>query len=89
MTAQAAMQDQGGDATARVLALVQPVLARKGRPEAAPDQDLREAGLSSLDTVNLMLAVEGAFDLFIPEAEMTPDNFRSARTVAGLVERLR
>jgi acyl carrier protein len=93
MTAQTAIEHQADGASAsalaQVLVLIDPVLARKGRPAASADQDLREAGLSSLDTVNLMLAVEGAFDLFIPEAEMTPENFRSARAIAGLVERLR
>ena len=81
-------QDGGGDRVARVLALVDAMLARKGRPAAGPTQDLREAGLSSLDTVNLMLAVEGAFDLFIPQGDMTPENFRSADAIARLVDRL-
>ena len=49
---------------------------------------LRDAGLSSLDTVNLMLAVEGEFDLFIPQGEMTPENFHSAARIAALLERL-
>ena len=45
-------------------------------------------GLSSLDTVNLMLAVEGEFDLFLPQVEMTPENFRSVLAIATLVDRL-
>ena len=89
MSAQAVVkQDRRQDGAARVLALVDAMLAKKGRPSAALDQDLREAGLSSLDTVNLMLAVEGEFDLFLPQAEMTPENFRTASAVAALVERL-
>ena len=76
------------DSLARVLALVDAMLARKGKPAAAPEQDLRGAGLSSLDTVNLMLAVEGEFDLFIPQPEMTPENFRSAADIARLIDRL-
>ena len=79
--------DQDGP-LARILALVDAMLARKGRPGAHPGQDLRDAGLSSLDTVNLMLAVEGAFDLYIPEDAMTPENFRSADDIARLVDRL-
>lgn len=93
MTAQPAKIEQqppGADGVlACVLALIGPVLARKGRPAAAPDQDLREAGLSSLDTVNLMLALEGEFDLFIPQGDMTPENFRTARTIAELIARVR
>ena len=52
---------------------------------AAPDQNLRDAGLTSLDMVNLMLAVEAEFDLEIPQAEMTPENFRSIETIETLV----
>jgi acyl carrier protein len=68
--------------------IVAGLLRKKGRPLAAPSDDLREAGLSSLDMVNLMLAVEDSFDLTLPQEKMTPENFRSidaiALTVAGL-----
>ena len=89
MSAQAVVKQDGGqDCALRILALVGAMLAKKGRPAAAADQDLREAGLSSLDTVNLMLAVEGEFDLFLPQGEMTPENFRSVDAIAALVDRL-
>jgi acyl carrier protein len=88
MSAQAAAKIETSGPEQRVLALVDAMLAKKGRPGAGADQDLREAGLSSLDTVNLMLAVEGEFDLFIPQEEMTPENFGSVRAIAALLERL-
>ena len=88
MAAQAAVRSAAKTSVERVLALADALLVKKGRPPAAPDQALRDAGLSSLDSVNLMLAVEGEFDLFIPQAEMTPENFRSAAAIAALVERL-
>ncbi len=89
MSAQAAVRQDGWqDHAERILALVNTLLAKKGRPTACVDQDLRAAGLSSLDTVNLMLAVEGEFDLFLPQGEMTPENFRSAAAIAALVDRL-
>ena len=88
MSAQAVRSEAREDRFARVLALVDNLLAKKGRPAADPGQDLREAGLSSLDTVNLMLALEGEFDLFIPQGEMTPENFRSAGAIAALIDRL-
>lgn len=55
----------------------------------APDVDLREIGLTSLDMVDLVLSVECAFDLQIPEAEITPANFRSIATIDALVNALR
>jgi acyl carrier protein len=88
MSAQAAVKPETGGTVGRVLALVDAMLAKKGRPGAGRDQDLREAGLSSLDTMNLMLAVEGEFDLFIPQAEMTPENFRTVEAIADLLDRL-
>ena len=40
------------------------------------EADLREIGLTSLDMVDLVLSVECEFDLQIPEAQITPANFR-------------
>jgi len=74
----------------RLAALVQERLARRGiaKPLAA-DDDLRESGISSLDMVNLMLAVEAEFGLTLPEAAMTPANFRSIVTIEALIVSLR
>jgi acyl carrier protein len=73
----------------RVVGLVQDILQRRGigRPILA-DEDLREAGLNSLDMVNLMLAVEAEFDLKIPDADMTLRNFRSISAIDALVAAL-
>lgn len=53
------------------------------------EADLREIGLTSLDMVDLVLSVECAFDLQIPEAQITPANFRSIATIDALVSALR
>jgi acyl carrier protein len=73
----------------RVVGLVQEILQRRGigRPILA-DEDLRQAGLNSLDMVNLMLAVEAEFDLKIPDADMTLQNFRSISAIDALVAML-
>ncbi|HEX8233541.1 MAG TPA: phosphopantetheine-binding protein [Caulobacteraceae bacterium] len=73
----------------RIAALVTTFLAKR-RPEVevGAEQDLRNAGLTSLDLMNLMLAVESEFDVFIPETQMTPDNFRSVRAIEALVTTL-
>ena len=49
------------------------------------DQQLSDLGVSSLKMVNLMLAVEGEFDLKIPDQDMTPSNFRSVARIEALV----
>jgi acyl carrier protein len=53
-----------------------------------PDDDLEQLGLTSLDMVNLMLAVEAEFDLTIPGAKLLPKYFRSVRNIDGLVSDL-
>ena len=74
----------------RVTAVVSRLLAERGiaRPFAAQD-DLRDVGLTSLDMVNLVLAVEAELAIGIPEAEITPANFRSVATIEALVAGLR
>jgi acyl carrier protein len=70
----------------RIGALVQGLLARRGvSGGVAADADLRASGLTSLDMVNLTLAVEGEFDLFIPAEKMTPEHFRSIAAIDGLI----
>jgi acyl carrier protein len=72
--------------TDRVTALVRQLLAKRSidRP-VGPDDNLAECGLTSLDTVNLMLAIEAEFDVKIPDRDMTPVNFRSVARIAALV----
>jgi len=51
---------------------------------AGVDQSLRDAGLKSLDLVNMMLAVEDEFGIEIPQELLTIENFRTI----GAIERL-
>lgn len=74
---------------ARIGHIVRTMLIKRDfRGELDLSQPLGEAGLTSLDMVNLMLAVEAEFDLEIPQEEMTPENFRSIETIERLVETL-
>jgi acyl carrier protein len=74
------------DLTDHVALLVRRVMHKRAiaRP-VGRDDDLRVAGLSSLDIVNLMLSVEAEFAIKIPERDMTPANFRSIARIADLV----
>jgi len=77
------------DSTERVAMLVGRLLAKRAiERRLDADDDLAASGLSSLDIVNLMLAVEAEFDIKIPDREMTPANFRSIAQIAGLVRGL-
>jgi acyl carrier protein len=74
----------------RIAALVRAILEKRGaaRP-VGRDEALSGCGISSLDMVNLMLAVETEFDLKIPDRDMTPSNFRTIARIEALVEKLR
>ena len=80
----------GLSSTERVAAVVRRLLADRSivRSFTAQD-DLRDVGLTSLDMVNLVLAVESALEVSIPEGEITPANFRSVATIDALVQGLR
>ncbi|MFY9695384.1 MAG: phosphopantetheine-binding protein [Xanthobacteraceae bacterium] len=84
------MLDRMTSSTAdRIAELVRQILAKRGLDRAVDyHADLSEAGLSSLDTVNLMLAVETEFGVKIPDRDMTPAHFRSVVRIDGLVGRL-
>jgi acyl carrier protein len=57
-------------------------------PDPFPgDRQLSELGISSLKMVNLMLAVEVQFDIAIPQADITPENFHSLDSIEALVTR--
>jgi acyl carrier protein len=65
--------------------IVDRVLRSKGASSVAVDDNLRDAGLTSLELVNVMLAVEDAFDLTFPADKLIPDNFRTISAIEALV----
>jgi acyl carrier protein len=80
------MQSFEVDVHSRIIALVEAILAQNALPtELAPDAKLVDAGLTSMDMVNLMLSVEAEFDFTIPQAEITPENFQSVETLRRMV----
>jgi acyl carrier protein len=85
-----AMADQNAGPRQRLIEIVQEMLVKNGvtRPVSADDQ-LSEAGLKSLDMVNLMLAVEAEFDITIPSSDITPKNFRSIASIEALILKIR
>jgi acyl carrier protein len=68
--------------------IVARMLLAAGRPPVGPRDNLRKAGFSSLDLVTLMLAVEDAFDLVLPQEKMTPASFQSIEAIEALVSSL-
>lgn len=80
------MQDFGIDVQMRLLALVKSVLEQNAmRAEVDPQTRLVDIGLTSMDMVSLMLAVEAEFDFTIPQSEITPENFQSVATLETMI----
>jgi acyl carrier protein len=78
-----------GNVDHRIANTVMRLLAQRSAPKNIGAQDdLREAGLTSMDMLNLVLAIEGEFDLTIPESGITPANFRTIAAISTLVRSL-
>jgi acyl carrier protein len=74
------------DVQGRLLALVKSILKQNAiDADLEPTTLLVDVGLTSMDMVNLMLAVEAEFDFTIPQSDITPENFQSVATLERLV----
>jgi acyl carrier protein len=70
----------------RVIALVKSILKQNAiTSEVNAESVLVDVGLNSVDMVNLMLEVESEFDFTIPQAEITPENFKSVKTLQQMI----
>ena len=80
------MGDRTATTRAQIIEIVAAMLTRRGAPSAiTAEQNLSDAGLTSLDMVNLMLAIEDLFEIEIPQRRMTPANFRTIAAIEQLV----
>jgi acyl carrier protein len=74
------------DVQCRILGIVRSILRQNAiTAEVSPESLLVDVGLTSVDMVNLMLGVEAEFDFTIPQAEITPENFQSVKTLRQMV----
>jgi acyl carrier protein len=80
------MHAANADVENRLLVLVESILEQNAiTAQLTPATLLVDAGLTSMDMVNLMLAVEAEFDFTIPQSDITPENFQSVETLKALV----
>ncbi|UPT97014.1 phosphopantetheine-binding protein [Bradyrhizobium barranii subsp. apii] len=80
------MQAFDTDVRDRIIKLVKGILEQNSlNADMTPQAKLVDAGLTSMDMVNLMLGVEAEFDFTIPQSEITPDNFQSVETLERMV----
>lgn len=70
----------------RILFLVKAILEQNSiAADVQPESRLVDIGLTSMDMVNLMLSVEAEFDFTIPQDQITPENFQSAKTLELMI----
>jgi acyl carrier protein len=70
---------------------IRKILVAHGRlstSDLGEQDDLYRAGLTSLATVGVMLALEERFDVEFPESALGRDTFRSIRSIAETIKRL-
>jgi len=72
---------------------IREILSRHGRlfapvSEISDGSDLYEAGLTSLATVGVMLALEEEFDIEFPDSMLSRKTFASIESLAAAVQRL-
>lgn len=82
----------GGDVFV-IIQKVKDILVQHGRLTIPPDQlhdnsDLYHAGLTSLATVSLMLALEEEFDIEFPDSMLGRKTFGSIEAIVDAIESL-
>lgn len=88
MRSETAVRASAGD-----LASIRQILAQHGRLSVdagslTDDGDLYYAGLTSLATVNVMLALENHFDIEFPDSMLSRKTFASIESIAEAVAEL-
>ncbi len=83
------MSTLGDDTSLRISTVVQALCHERSISRIVqPEDTFIEVGLTSLDTVKLVLLVEDEFGLTLPLNEINPANFRSIATISGMIARL-
>lgn len=75
------------------LATIRQILAQHGRlavdaTKLGENSDLYQAGLTSLATVNVMLALENQFDIEFPDSKLSRKTFATLESIAETVAEL-
>jgi acyl carrier protein len=81
-----AMGAEIGSAVMNVLRTIRARSADGNAYDAATG--LTDAGFTSVEMVQVMLGIEAAFDLMIPQEMITPENFVDGFAITQMVERL-
>ncbi len=81
-----AMAAEISEAVMSVLRGIRPLKADGSAYDA--ETGLTDAGFTSVEMVQVMLGIEAAFDLMIPQDMITPENFTDASAIVRMVSGL-
>lgn len=86
-------EDPAVPQVAEELQPIREILAQHGRlsqdaRQLAPDANLHDAGLTSLATVSVMLALEDHFNVEFPESMLSRKTFESLESIAEAIVKL-
>lgn len=56
--------------------------------QIAADTDLKQVGIDSFSTVEIILFIERKFGVAIPDEKLIPDNFKTLNALAAIVQEL-
>ena len=83
------MEASAADVGIRVLTVIKNILKQNAIvADVHPETQLVDIGLNSTDMVALMLGVEAEFEMTLPQPEITPENFKSVRTLESMILKL-
>jgi acyl carrier protein len=73
----------------RLIGLIRQILGPAAGARPMPiDARLSDLGMTSIKMVKLMLAIEVEFNLAIPQADISPENFESIASVEAMLNKL-
>jgi acyl carrier protein len=83
------MEPSTADIRSRIVTVIGNILKQNAIvADIHPETQLVDIGLNSMDMVALMLSVEGEFNMILPQDEITPENFKSVRTLESMILKL-
>ena len=74
---------------AQFVTLLRPFLKYAGDQEITPDSRLRDLGLDSMRAIELLFALEDAYDVVVPDEKLVEDTFETAGSLWTMIEELR
>jgi acyl carrier protein len=69
--------------------LLRPFLKYAGDQEITPDSRLRDLGLDSMRAIELLFALEDAYDVVVPDEKLVEDTFETVDSLWTMIQELR